>query len=513
MCLICCEESKENVSCPYCQFESCRKCAERYLTETTQTAHCMSCRKGWGTNLIFDLFDKQFYEKKYKPHLVNMLIQEEKSHFPELQEAAKEYKKIKQERKRLRLEREKLEKELAKERGEIDKLYDHYVEFLAPLFRKIWLLFPKLTREKLHFSKRTILYKSFKKLFTKAEQEEYWTNPEFRNLAQQVESLLAEYRLHHENLPCHNTSKGLRITKFELTQLDTAQRNILMSKKKTETKTTYTYPCSVEECSGFLDEKWICGLCEEKTCSRCFRVKKPQHTCKEDDVESVKLLKKETKPCPKCATFIFKTSGCDQMFCTNCHVAFSWKTLQIETGAVHNPHYFEWLANNAVGFELPVGNNQCQEEFRIYNIPSSKRQGDEYRFVCKIYERAREVGNNWFKMRRNIQPVTPENLRENNILFLAGEKSEANWKKMLSKYRKQMDKEREINSIYQMFRTAVMDLFRYYYSLDRTEEFDIRKSVEQVIDMMNNNLKRVANLYSTVAVRILDNRYEWVRIE
>jgi len=42
------------------------------------------------------------------------------------------------------------------------------------------------------------------------------------------------------------------------------------------------------------------------------------------------------------------------MFCTQCHVSFSWKTGDIQTGGVlHNPHYFEYMRSRSDTGTIP----------------------------------------------------------------------------------------------------------------------------------------------------------------
>ena len=87
-------------------------------------------------------------------------------------------------------------------------------------------------------------------------------------------------------------------------------------------------------------------MCNMHTCPKCLVIigpnKNVEHVCNEDMVKSAELIKQETKPCPSCGTRISKISGCNQMWCTNCHVAFSWNTGTIDNGPVHNPHFYEY---------------------------------------------------------------------------------------------------------------------------------------------------------------------------
>lgn len=101
--------------------------------------------------------------------------------------------------------------------------------------------------------------------------------------------------------------------------------------------------CPAADCRGFLSTAYKCGTCTTQYCAHCREVKitGEVHTCNQELVATIAAIVKESRPCPNCGTAISKVDGCDQMFCTSCNTAFSWKTGRLVTGAIHNPHYFE----------------------------------------------------------------------------------------------------------------------------------------------------------------------------
>jgi hypothetical protein len=119
-------------------------------------------------------------------------------------------------------------------------------------------------------------------------------------------------------------------------------------------KAKFIMKCPGGDCRGFLSTAYKCGTCQMWACPDCLVMKGEDkdspHTCDPGQKESVSLIIKETKPCPKCGQRICKVEGCDQMWCTDCHTAFSWVTGQLVNGVIHNPHYYEFLRsrNNGV---------------------------------------------------------------------------------------------------------------------------------------------------------------------
>jgi hypothetical protein len=79
--------------------------------------------------------------------------------------------------------------------------------------------------------------------------------------------------------------------------------------------------CPKTDCNGFIIEKWVCGVCDVKVCSKCMEPKESaattagsckakDHVCKEDSVRNVKFIREDTKPCPGCRVRVHRVAGC-----------------------------------------------------------------------------------------------------------------------------------------------------------------------------------------------------------
>ena len=152
----------------------------------------------------------------------------------------------------------------------------------------------------------------------------------------------------------------------------------------------FTQKCPVDDCRGFLSSQWKCGTCQTYVCNECLvpkgKDRDAAHTCNEDTKATAALIRKDTRPCPKCGMGISKVDGCDQMWCVSCQTPFSWTTGRLIFGVVHNPHYYQWMREQNGG-EAPrvAGDIPCGGLVNFYTI--------ERGFTLKIYplSRKREV--------------------------------------------------------------------------------------------------------------------------
>lgn len=122
--------------------------------------------------------------------------------------------------------------------------------------------------------------------------------------------------------------------------------------------------CPVKECRGFVEDvdgKMSCGICNTTVCTSCREIVVVNHVCVPETVKTVELLDSDSKRCPSCLVQIFKINGCDQMWCTVCHIAFDWKTGERVRGIIHNPHYHDYVEQHGV----PIRRRESYQRFEF----------------------------------------------------------------------------------------------------------------------------------------------------
>ena len=243
--------------------------------------------------------------------------------------------------------------------------------------------------------------------------------------------------------------------------------------------------CPIEECKGFLNEEWYCGLCERHYCKSCNELLDENHVCDKDVVETMKLLNKDSKSCPKCGTVIHKTSGCAQMWCINCHTAFNWRTGQIENGRIHNPHFIEFRRKTMMSREhgdIPCGGAPTFRELREIGATNQILQ---YAMVIQQVE--------YEHMFLDTRPIDNTQLR---IAYMLNDISREDFKNFLQRQEKYKDKVRDLSNIYEMIGNTGGDLLRQYV-LEPERHDEIVDLLQKIIDYGNEIFETIRSRYNS----------------
>jgi len=307
------------------------------------------------------------------------------------------------------------------------------------------------------------------------------------------------------------------------------------SSNQKEEKHHFVRQCPATGCRGFLSTQWKCGICEQWSCPDCHELKGPirdcDHKCDPNNVETAKMLAKDSKPCPKCQSLIFKISGCDQMWCTQCHTAFSWKTGKLEKN-IHNPHYYEWQRKNGGGAApRNPGDIECGRELTHHTTDTIQSASRKHLLLCKI---TTENYTNWRGEKQtksshkydnkigvicdivrncihntraelpNFQTDYVERNQDLRVKYLENLIGEEEFKIIIQRNDKKNRKNTEVAQVLQLCNTAVTDIiYRLIDHLQKSEpdKFNLDTfmgEINEIISYCNLIFKDISFTYGTV---------------
>lgn len=522
-CIICFEASskdKDYVTCPYCSFECCKKCLKRFILEGIGEAYCMnvSCKKYFTRSFLGEAFGLNWIaratEGSYKSFIKAKQLEAQKAKLPEIMNYMKEQEELKNRKKQREIASQRsktLEILIEPYRKLEEDIYKSIVRLLKSRKKYTWGLSATYDREGLagygfnHFHDLIMeILKNSESSSVLSEEEEILegdvTDLKIRKkLSNDVKDILL-----HPTPALTRKIKDYFKHKDEMDAMSDELESLLVIVgtydiaryyKREEDKTpvyTYIQGCPSKDCRGLIEKKTFkCSLCDIKICKKC-RVEKTsksegkeeegkpssskiKHECKKEDLESVALIKSDSKPCPKCATAIFKISGCSQMFCTNCHIAFDWNSGRIDNGTIHNPHYFEFLRNKGISQH---DNNVCGDDVPTYTNLHRKlltpllggkalrNRNCWIQYNPIILSRALSmieelrVQINWME-RKNRD--SDDALMKVGVRYLTKQIEEHDWERKIYEINEKVSKNNFMIEIYNSLRMILTEAFRKFY--------------------------------------------------
>lgn len=156
--------------------------------------------------------------------------------------------------------------------------------------------------------------------------------------------------------------------------------------------------------------------------------------------------------------------NCDQMWCTQCNVAFSWRTGQIVTsGAIHNPHYYEFIRRTHGGVvprnagDVPCGGLCLLPE--LHNALRARQCPDrDTRTLLEFHRSVRHVeAIDLARLAGHFDAADNADLR---LQYLVNDIDKDTWKRKLQQREKKRDKDLALRQVYEMYVGAASETFR-----------------------------------------------------
>ena len=431
-CNVCIEKYSDNlrkkVSCNYCNYMACVRCTQKYLLSSIVDAHCMSCRTGWNREFLDINMTKSFRTGAWREHKKKLILNREKALLPTMQHYAAAKKSM-----------EEIDLMISTVLKENSKATEQHNDFQ----KKIQVLHNNITTS--ITNSNNIIEKI----------------SEIDNKDSELNLLISEAHIYSKKLHIGNIKISILHNRYNF------YNDIYYDfKKQIKERKEFVLKCVKDGCRGFLSSAYKCELCATLVCNDCMIIKDDkEHVCKKEDIDTVAMIRKDTRPCPKCGIRISKVDGCDQMFCVNdgCNVAFSWNTGELISGVIHNPHYYEWVRRNNSG-AVPVNPIACDQRVEYLELHHAMKNVYTHSIhmilVSKIHQSLGDIQYARlpsFPDTRNIHIF-----KELHCEFLLNRIDETAWRQSMFLKENNFEKKQSIGLVLRTFVTVCNDNFTKY---------------------------------------------------
>ena len=495
-CGICCDTIQghnKEIACKHCNFKCCRNCAKIYILSIINEARCMNkkCDKVWDRDFLIQEFKYTFVNTDYKKHRQNLLYDLEVSKFEET----------------LSIIESRREVDAVIEDIKISRKKRNTIEFDT-----------SSEKEKTEAKRQIRIFRG-----NNFEPRFHYNN----DVTYQVKFLEGMLKLKKTLLDLQNKEDPEKEIKMKEKSRLTLHINALERKKwelengqEKIKKIKYFGHCPKQDCKGFINGHFKCGLCEITVCRTCrvniaekdtdekdIKQIKKDHTCNEDDVASMILIKKETKPCPKCKVPIIRSQGCRQMWCTECHVAFDWKTGEIAiTNNIHNPHYLEWKRKKGIA----TNNDACLDRNQLdwYRIKSkfSSFSDQDYILIQELIYFTRDIRLRLINTLNNR--VNCDRYLNYRIDFIKNNITEIEFKRKLQIREKEISKFRDQAMIFDMFETSFNEYLLQFVNDKNRKIENFKKIIEELTNYTNESFEKLIKKYKNRVPHIIREEIE-----
>lgn len=478
-CEICTEsfsKKRLKIQCYSCKNVCCSHCINKYFKmNDTHLCRCMYCKVEWNQKFIYQNFSKNMI-KYFKKYIESYLFNKEITLIPQ------SHKYI---------------------------LYDKYIQSLEDYMQKTLISIDSINVNIKNIESELLLHKcgfcKANNIFYK-DKYCYKCNHEICNqcrkpLSQNHECDVSRKTKFNEYIENINDKNQFYITITNLKYKVHRWRKSYEMDEDIDSKESYVIcPCPSDNCKGCITNENSCNICNTCVCPRCnVIITDDTHKCNKIDVQTHNILKRNTKPCPKCAVPIQKIDGCNQMWCTQCHTGFDWSSGKLIKGSIHNPHFFEWFNNDNNNAPSYNTDDACN------GIPDQRCFLTHINMVVRRYDA--NLFNYFsmsFRMTLHIRDVILTNfnnpLVENldlRLKFIKRTISETSMKQSLYRRYKKNKINDVINEIYEMFVLVNSDIYhRILYINDIKQMIHLKLELTNMIYYSNSCFKQLQTVFN-----------------